>query len=146
MGLDFSHCEARWGYSGFMNFRTKLAAEAGIALLCMKGFASSPIGKGFDVLTIAGESGESGKMPGFDKYVGRQQIISWDSIKDDIKPLLDHSDCDGILTPEECTKVAPRLRELVSAWPDDDRDKIKALLLAEGMDEAVNSGENLEFC
>lgn len=24
MGLDFSHCEARWGYGGFNRFRTKL--------------------------------------------------------------------------------------------------------------------------
>ena len=145
MGLDFSHCEAHWSYSGFMNFRTKLATQAGIALSCMSGFAGGTTGKSFEVLTISGESEERGKMPGFDKYVGRQPVISWESIKDDIKPLLTHSDCDGELTPEECAKVAPRLRELVSNWPDDDYDKINALRLAEGMDEAVKSGENLEF-
>ena len=146
MGLDFSHCEAHWAYSGFMRFRTRLAAEAGIALHCMKGFAGGPTGKPFEILTISGQSEESGKMPGFDKYIGSQPVISWDGVKDDIKPLLNHSDCDGILTPEECAKVAPRLRELVSAWPDDDRDKRNALWLAEGMDEAASKGENIEFC
>jgi hypothetical protein len=145
MGIDFSHCEARWGYMGFMNFRTKLATEAGIALHCMKGFAGGPSGKSFEALTISGESGERGKMPGFDKYVGRQPVIPWENIKDDIKILLDHSDCDGELTPEECAKVAPRLRELVATWAEDDRDKINGLLLAEGMDIAAFNRENLEF-
>ena len=145
MGIDFSHCEVRWGYSGFMHFRTKLATEAGIALRCMSGFASGPTGKPFEVLTIFGES-ESGVTPGFDKYVGRQTAIPWKNIKDDIKPLLDHSDCDGVLTPDECAKVAPRLRELVYGWADVDQDRIKALLLADGMEAAVSENVNFEFC
>ena len=146
MGLDFSHCEAHWGYTAFALFRVKLAAEAGIDLHCMDGFAFGPSGEAFEPLTISGDSGESGRMPGFDKYIGHQPVISWESIKDDIKPLLDHSDCDGELTPDECRRIAPRLRELVSTWPDDDRDKAKALELANGMDMAANANENLKFC
>jgi len=30
MGLDFSHCDARWSYSGFGRFRTKLVQSLGI--------------------------------------------------------------------------------------------------------------------
>lgn len=146
MGLDFSHCEARWAYSGFMKFRVKLAAEAGIALHCMEGFACGPSGEFFKSLVIAGDSGERGRMPGFDKYIGHQSVISWDKCNDPIKPLLNHSDCNGILTPEECLTVAPRLRELISQWAEDDQDKIRALLLAEGMERAAEANENLELC
>ena len=72
--------------------------------------------------------------------------IPLDSIKDSIEPLLNHSDCDGGLTPDVCSKVAPRLRELVSSWDDDDYDKKHALLLAEGMEEAIAEDEIFEFC
>ena len=146
MGLDFSPCETHWGYIGFNWFRVKLAAEAGIALNCMQGFAGGPTGKSFDSLSLFGKTDEAGQLPGYDKYVGNQPVIAWDKVKDDIAPLLNHSNCDGILTPEECRKVAPRLRELVKEWPDDDRDKINALLLAEGMELAAKNNENLEFC
>lgn len=146
MGLDFSHCEAHWGYMGFNLFRVKLAAEAGIALNCMQGFAAGPTGNSFDILSLFGKEDGTGQLPSYGKYVGNQPVISWDKVKDDIAPLLNHSDCDGILTPEECRKVAPRLRELVKGWPDDDKDKIKALELADGMERAAKNNENLEFC
>jgi len=120
MGLDFSHCEAHWGYAGFNLFRTKLAAEVGIALHCMEGFC-------FD-------------------YTGRQPVISWDKINDNIALLLNHSDCDGILTPKECKKVYPRLLELIKDWPDEDCDKQKALELANGMRKAARLNQNLRFC
>lgn len=112
MGIDFSHTEAYWAYSGFHRFRLRLAQEIQIDLEMMDGFGGD---------------------------------IPFDSVNDSIKPLLDHSDCEGELTPEECAKVAPRLRELVAAWPDDDRDKINALRLAEGMERASANVENLIF-
>lgn len=70
--------------------------------------------------------------------------IPWENVKDDIVPLLNHSDCEGHLTPEECRKVAPRLRELVATW-ENDIDKGRALSLAEGMEKAAAANENLEF-
>ncbi len=113
MGLDFSHGNAHWTYSGFNRFRKRLAAAIGFDLDEMDGF----------------------------KLNGR----SWNDMKDAIKPLLNHSDCDGDLTPDECRQVEPRLREIVSAWPDDDFDKQQALLLADGMFEAVILDESFEF-
>lgn len=112
MGLDFSHCEARWAYSGFHRFRERLANMIGFSLNDMDGFGGS-----------------------------RQ----WDTIHDDIKPLLDHSDCDGVLTPEECKVVYPRLNELIQDWSDGDVDKSRALELIEGMKLCVELGEDLEF-
>jgi hypothetical protein len=63
---------------------------------------------------------------------------------DPILPLLNHSDCDGHLTPEECKAVAPRLRELIPQL--DDWDRSQAAKLCEGMEAAATAGENLEFC
>lgn len=81
---------------------------------------------------------------------------SWDGLVDPIVPLLYQSDCDGILTPEECATIAPRLRELVENWSDHwtmehgkqiiNYDKENALKLAMGMEKAAASNENLEFC
>jgi len=112
MGIDFSHTEAHWSYSGFMNFRRRIAQEIEIDLDMMEGFGGD---------------------------------IPFDSVNDPIMPLLNHSDCEGELTPKECGIVAPRLRELVSTWDDEDYDKRHALYLAEGMDEAVDRNENLIF-
>jgi hypothetical protein len=118
MGIDFSHCDAHWAYSGFHRFRVRLALEVGIILDSMAGFDSTP-------------------------------AKSWDDIeaKDDpIVPLLNHSDCDGVLSPEECRSIAPRLRELVRNWPAEDYDRYQAEMLAEGMDSAAEEGVALEFC
>src|SRR3546814_10466403 len=38
MGLDFSHTDAHWAYSGFTRFRRALAKHEGIDLDAMEGF------------------------------------------------------------------------------------------------------------
>ncbi len=73
----------------------------------------------------------------------------WSAVTTDIKPLLDHSDCDGELTPEECAQVAPRLREILADWQErghDTYDIHAGLELADAMDDCAKSGEILEFC
>lgn len=111
MGVDFSHGDASWAYSGFNRFRTRLASEIGMELEKMEGFG--------------------GDTP-------------WGNYADDILPFLNHSDCDGELSPEECAKIAPRIRALVASWPED-YDHQKALRLADGMEEAANAQETFEF-
>ena len=114
MGIDFSHCDAYWAYSGFHRFRVRLAKEVGIDLNEMRGFGGAQ--------------------------------LKWANPKDDpIIHLLDHSDCDGHLSPGRCKKIAPRLRELVAKWDDEDYDKIQALKLATGMEEAAKGRRNLRF-
>lgn len=112
MGLDFSHGQAHFSYSGFDRFRIKLARELSIELEEMEGY--------------------------------KENGISWDGIDDPIVLLLHHSDCDGELSPEACTLIAIRLRELVRNW-EGDPDMVRAIYLAEGMEEAATAGEPLLF-
>ena len=119
MGIDFNLCDAHWSYSGFHFFRRRLANEIGINLDEMQGF--SFIG---------------------DDIVERK---SWENITDPIKLLLDHSDCDGYLTPSQCRKIYPRILELVKNWVDDDYDKKQAIELANGMKKATIIFKKLEF-
>jgi hypothetical protein len=67
-----------------------------------------------------------------------------DVVNDDLIPLLNHSDCDGELSPDECSKIAPRLRAVVAPWPED-YDKINALKLADGMEWCVDNQQPLIF-
>lgn len=70
--------------------------------------------------------------------------ISWATVNDAIKPLLNHSDCDGELTVAEMKQVSPRLREIVRNWPDD-YDKEQALILCDDMDNCIKHNQILEF-
>ena len=70
---------------------------------------------------------------------------SWDTVKDNIKPLLDHSDCDGELTVKECKMVAPRLKQLIKKWPES-YDKIQAHKLINDMLNCVEKKVPLTFC
>ena len=138
MGIDFSHGEAHWSYSGFNRFRVKLAAEAGIALNCMESFAwnyntNSP----YASINLWNESKSD--------YIGRQPVIKWKTIKDPIKYLLNHSDCDGKLTVTECKKIVPRLRQLVENWDDLDGEKTRALKLTAGMETAIKEKKSFKF-
>ncbi len=63
--------------------------------------------------------------------------------------LLNHSDCDGHLTPHQCKLVAPRLKAIIEAWPDGDyklqHDKRMGRELVKGMKSAAARKQNLEF-
>ena len=70
---------------------------------------------------------------------------SFSNYKDAIIPLLEHSDCEGELTVEDCARIAPRLRQLVCSW-NGDPDQIQARMLAEGMEHAANLNRPFYFC
>src|SRR5687767_2435297 len=101
MGLDFrwegsqtSRERPHWSYSGFMAFRDRLAKAAGLL-------------------------GETDSLN--DAYSRREK---WPSQFDEpLVILIDHGDCEGDLSPDQCRRLAPRLRELVAAWDVDDYDR-----------------------
>src|SRR3546814_9161128 len=65
MGLDFSHTDAHWAYSGFTRFRRALAKHEGIDLDAMEGFQ---------------------------RHGDDRPRVSWNTVTTPLKPLLDHSD------------------------------------------------------
>ncbi|WP_100487859.1 hypothetical protein [Sporolactobacillus pectinivorans] len=71
--------------------------------------------------------------------------MSFSDFNDDILPLLNHSDCEGELSAEECRHVAPRLREIIASWNEEDYLQ-EALSLAEGMELAARKSQSLIFC
>lgn len=109
----------RWAYGGFMRFREKLAASIGIELNSMAGF---------------GAPAETAR--------------SWDTVDHPIVPLLNHSDCDGDLSPEECGQVSPALRKIIEAWPDEpwEHDRQGGLMLADLMEACSKANRRLIFC
>lgn len=72
--------------------------------------------------------------------------LNWEGIDDPIIGLLNHSDCEGELSPEECGKIFPRLRELIAPWNEDDFDKKPAELLVSAMEHAAEEAIPLIFC
>lgn len=106
--------DATWSYTGFHNFRTEVARLDGIDLNEMAGFCD------------------------------REDAVRWDSVDSALNPLLDHSDCDGVLTPEQCAQVAPRLAEL-SDQLHSSYDRRQAENLVEAMELCIASGVPLEF-
>jgi len=123
MGLNFrlsktieEPVELKWSYRGFNYFRKRIARLEGIGDLDAI-YDEHPIGDPW-----------------------------WSTLKTPIVPLLNHSDCDGALSPEECDAVEPRLREIVLAFPDGDYDNVNGLLLCDAMQTAAAEGWTLVFC
>jgi hypothetical protein len=120
MWLNFSNCDAEWSYGGFHRFRKRIAEKIGVNLDVMDGFGGHPLSESIG-------------------------SISWDTVEDEIKLFLNHSDCDGDLSPEECSKIIPRLEFLISEFESTDYDKINAIKLIDCMKGCVANGESLIF-
>ena len=72
----------------------------------------------------------------------------WNQIQDDLVPFLNHSDCDGELAPGHCAKVAKRIMEVTSRWPDSIEhryDKEQARALVKAMKFCAKYSKPLEF-
>lgn len=124
MGLGFAIGEEvrpggpHWSYGSFSDFRVSLARLIGMNLKKMDGYCRDPQA-----------------LP--------KSWKKWES--DPICLLLNHSDCDGELSPEDCARCAPRLRELVGQLTDV-YDVQHGLILADYMDECAKRGVPLNFC
>lgn len=64
---------------------------------------------------------EMAKLIGMDlqKMEGFGGNIPFNQFKDDLTILLDHSDCDGEISPEDRKKLSIRLDELIAGMPHD---------------------------
>lgn len=123
MGIDFRYRiepddipNVGCSYSNFARLRRSLASLVGIDLASMDGF-----------------------------YRGDGTCVSWDAFASEpLVPFLNHSDCDGELSPCDCAKVAARLRELIPRIDDEYHVEI-CTGLADMMDECVRHHVPLEF-
>lgn len=135
-----------WSYSGFNSFRKQIAYYAGIPLLKMEGYSELPY-----VFSFQGREA-------FDKYQAqlaeeKKNRIKWETVNDPLVPFFTHSDCDGNFSPEECAKIAPRLREILETKMKEDVDNLIAnpydlesgLQLVSAMEESVKTGQPLEL-
>lgn len=77
-----------------------------------------------------------------DEMYGFGGTEEWPSALDEpLVYLLNHSDCDGELGYGECIALAPRLRPIVEAWPDDvghAYDREMGIRLCDLLDEVAN--------
>jgi hypothetical protein len=104
MGLDTTHDAWHGPYSSFMEWRIWVAKQVGINLLEMEGYSPDR--------DYTNPNRRHGK-------------IKWETIEDDLKILLNHSDCDGHLTTSQCKKIADRLKTITDAMTDDYNSKLE---------------------
>jgi hypothetical protein len=120
-----------WSYGGFSRFRERLWDEIGpmgIPLQQMWGF------KPFALDVIA-------------QTEWSKTAVRWEDIEPHpLHELINHSDCDGELTAEQCSRIAPALREVVAQWDEGDYDRTTAEDLAAYMDVCAETGRPLVFC
>lgn len=80
----------------------------------------------------------------------------WSTVDTDLAPLLNHSGCDGEMSPDDCRRVALRLRVVIDElWPEERAvweidpgahfNRRSGLALADGMDAAASANEFLIF-
>jgi len=147
MGLDTTHDAWHGAYSAFNRWRNAVAEAAGYRIITPPRY----------------------NEPGFDPAfagIGPYVDIDWDAVADknykgewDTVPgddpliyLIVHSDCDGVIHPEQGRHLALRLRELLPKLPENGdghlarygvRGSTERFIL--GLDAAVTAGEDLEF-
>ena len=105
MGLDFYYTNKqnkqiranfRFSYSGFNKFRKEIGEYFNIDLDKMYGYCNEE---------FCNENCNKCK-----------KVIHWDTINDDIKILLHHSDCDGYIKYNDLKLLLPRLKYVVKEF------------------------------
>lgn len=131
MGLDTTHDAWSGPYSSFMEWRIWLAKKIGINLLDMEGFSDRD----------------------YTNPNRKRGTVKWETVEDDLKYLLNHSDCDGHLTPAQCNKIAVRLKAIISEMDGDFEDEWNyearmynaAVRFRKGCMKAYKNKEKLKF-
>lgn len=123
MGINFKeygghYSNAQWSYSGFGNFRRKVALEFGIDLFLMEGFCGNRL----------------------------MTPISWNTVKHPIKYFLNHSDSDGSISAKRCEVLYPIIKDVISKWDKNTHDYISGRDLIKTMKICAKNNKRLIFC
>lgn len=82
-----------------------------------------------------------------DGMVGFGGSTEWpDPCNEPLVYLLNHSDCDGDLTPQQCQAIIPRLRDILLTFDLQDWDRIQGERLVRGMEKCASQHKRLVFC
>jgi hypothetical protein len=135
MGLDTSHDCWHGAYSAFYRWRNTLAEAAGYKFVKHDNghtIAALP----WDQFTEENLQGEWSYMPGDDPLI-------W---------LIAHSDCDGVIHPEQGELIAGRLEQLLPLLDDTTAQghiypsmRAKTQQFIDGLREAAKAGEDVDF-
>jgi hypothetical protein len=144
----------RWAYSGFSRFRERLWAEIRREswpsnLSMMQGFQPHTATEIFRLRTGMEPALSHLNTASEEAWWNNHAVYFGDLPEASAEPLLElinHSDCDGDLSPEQCGRLAPRLSEIVSRWPEDDYDRASALNLVRMMEICSRNSRKLIFC
>lgn len=151
MGLDVSHDCWHGAYSAFGRWRKELAHAAELPPLeLMEGFYSedNPGAVLFMAIKYSTPLITEGLIA-----LHNQLPIKWECLKPDpLYVLLNHSDCDGEISPEDAGPLADRLEGLLDKLPKcpdeghigDWREKTQKFI--DGLRLAASLGETVEFC
>jgi hypothetical protein len=132
MGLDTSHDCWHGAYSAFARWRNELAVAAGYPMDADDRYYELP----WDEFKDENYQGDwNGKVPGDDPLLY----------------LLVHSDCDGVIHPEQGKDIAVRLRELLPKLDEEKSGGHIASMHAttqqfiDGLEAAATAGEDVRF-
>lgn len=141
MGLDTSHGCWHGSYGAFCRWRRELARAAGykIAKPGPEELANGVYGPYVDI--------------DWDMFEDKNYQGEWDTVPGDdpLLYLIVHSDCDGVIHPEQAVHIARRLESLlpllneaasgghITSMRDDTRQFIA------GLKEAAKAGEDVDF-
>jgi hypothetical protein len=142
----------RWAYSGFMRFRERIAKTIDVDLAMMENFYDEfRVRSRYFSEPVGGLVGDDYKRQVKEaKRRWESEAREWSEIDSDLVPLLNHSDCDGDLSPEDCARVAPALRAALAEMALDghlpDHDVESGGMLAAMMDYCAQYNRRLAFC
>jgi hypothetical protein len=142
MGLWVSHDCWIGAYSAFTRWRNELARAAGYEIRDptdeekAEGFYSPSVDLHWEAFKPENYQGEWDTVPGDDPLLY----------------LIVHSDCDGVIHPEQAVHIARRLESLLPLLDDKEAIghirpsmRVKTQAFIDGLKAAVKAGEDVEF-
>ena len=148
MGLAISHDAWHGAYSAFNRWRRKMAHVAGFPPLdLMEGFWNG------DWIFEQEKKRTEGKSYNMVPLWESELPIKWEALRPDpLTALLNHSDCDGTISPDDVAKIADRLEQLLPFLPKEPDGghvgdwRATTQEFIDGCRLAASAGESLEFC
>lgn len=152
MGLDTTHDCYCGGYHTFNFWRIWLATKAGIPLNFMEGHnryyvSSKEVDEFKEKLISILFDGPIYSAYQVLRSMKDVKSIPWNIISDDLKIILDHSDCDGCIKWYHCRKLAIRLWQIMKQCklPEEDRMYQITKKFALGLCQAYKAQEHVQF-